>query len=51
MFRFERRAAVKHVADMPAAVQFAAEVTAYLNKSRGLWADGSFHDTIVSNVG
>ena len=100
MFRFERKAAVKHVADMPAAVQFAAEVTSYLNKrhslnmkvgvelfstgsvhwyydlesldkssqlnatllqdreyiemvnkSRGLWVDGSFHDTIVSFVG
>ena len=100
MFRFERKAAVKHVADMPAAVQFAAEVTAYLNKrhslnmkvgvelfstgsihcyydlesldkssqlnatllqdreyiemvnkSRGLWVHGSFHDTIVSFVG
>ena len=36
MFRFERRAAVKHVADMPAAVQFAAEVTAYLNKRHSL---------------
>ncbi len=100
MFRFERRAAVKHVADMPAAVQFAAEVTSYLNKrhslnmkcgvelfgtgsvhwfydlesldksvqlnaallqdreyiemvnkSRGLWVDGSFRDTIVTLVG
>jgi len=36
MFRFERRAAVKHVADMPAAVQFAAEVTSYLNKRHSL---------------
>ncbi len=100
MFRFERRAAIKHVADMPAAVQFAADVTSYLNKhhslnmkvgvelfgtgsihwyydlesldksvqlnatllhdreyiemvskTRGLWVDGSFHDTIVSFVG
>ena len=100
MFRFERRAAIKHVADMPAAVQFAADVTSYLNKrhslnmkcgvelfgtgsvhwfydlesldksvqlnaallqdreyiemvnkSRGLWVDGSFRDTIVTVVG
>ena len=100
MFRFERRAAVKHVADMPAAVQFAAEVTSYLNKrhslnmkvgvelfgtgsihwyydldsldksvqlsatllqdreyfemvnnGRGLFVDGSFHDSIVTLVG
>ena len=36
MFPFERRAAVKHVADMPAAVQFAAEVTSYLNKRHSL---------------
>lgn len=100
MFRFERRAAVKHAADMPAAVQFAAEIAAYLNKrhslnmkvgvelfgagsihwyydlesldksvqlnatllqdreyfemvnkARGLWVDGSLHDTIVTLVG
>ena len=36
MFRFERKATVKNVADMPAAVQFAAEVTAYLNKAHSL---------------
>ena len=36
MFRFERKATVKNVADMPAAVQFAAEVTAYLNKAYSL---------------
>ena len=36
MFRFERKATVRNVADMPAAVQFAAEVTAYLNKAHSL---------------
>ena len=36
MFRFERKATVKNVADMPAAVQFATEVTAYLNKAYSL---------------
>jgi hypothetical protein len=32
MFRFERTATVKHAAEVPAAVQFATEVTSYLNK-------------------
>jgi hypothetical protein len=36
MFRFERRAAVIHAADMPAAVQFAGEVSSYLNKRHSL---------------
>jgi len=32
MFRFERTAMVKHAAEVPAAVQFASDVTTYLNK-------------------
>ena len=32
MFRFERTATVKHAAEIPAAVQFATDVTTYLNK-------------------
>lgn len=36
MFRFERTAAVKHAAEVPAAVKFAAEVTSYLNKRHDL---------------
>lgn len=36
MFRFERCATVKTAADLPAAAQFAAEVTAYLNKRHSL---------------
>lgn len=36
MFRFERTATVKHAAEVPAAVQFANEVTEYLNKQHHL---------------
>ncbi len=36
MFRFERCATVRNAADIPAAVQFATEVTAYLNKQHSL---------------
>jgi hypothetical protein len=36
MFRFERTATVKHAAEVPAAVQFATAVTAYLNKRHDL---------------
>ena len=36
MFRFERKGTVKTAADVPAAVKFAAEVTAYLNKQHSL---------------
>jgi hypothetical protein len=36
MFRFDRIATVKNVADMPAAVQFAAHVTSYLKKTHSL---------------
>ena len=32
MFRFERKSTVKHAGEVPAAVQFATEVTSYLNK-------------------
>jgi triacylglycerol esterase/lipase EstA (alpha/beta hydrolase family) len=32
MYRFERKITVRNVADMPAAMQFASEVTDYLNK-------------------
>ncbi len=32
MFRFERTAMVKHAAEVPAALQFASDVTTYLNK-------------------
>jgi hypothetical protein len=32
MYRFERKLTVKNVADMPAAMQFASDVTTYLNK-------------------
>jgi hypothetical protein len=32
MYRFERKITVKNVADMSAAMQFASDVTAYLNK-------------------
>ena len=32
MFRFERTAVVKHAAEVPAAVQFANDVTTYLNR-------------------
>jgi hypothetical protein len=39
MFRFERTTTVKSVADMPAAMQFAAEVTGYLNKQHSLKMD------------
>lgn len=36
MFRFERCATVKTAGDLPPAVQFATEVTAYLNKRHSL---------------
>lgn len=36
MFRFERTATIKNAADEPAAVQFAGEVTSYLNKRHAL---------------
>ena len=36
MFRFERKGTVKTAADVPAAVKFAADVTAYLNKQHAL---------------
>ena len=36
MFRFERKATVKTAADVAAAVKFAGEVTAYLNKLHSL---------------
>lgn len=36
MFRFERRVEVKHAAEVPAALKFANEVTAYLNKRHDL---------------
>jgi len=36
MFRFERTATVKHAAEIPAAVQFATEITSYLNKRHNL---------------
>jgi len=36
MFRFERTVSVKHAAEVPAAVQFASEVTSYLNKRHDL---------------
>ena len=36
MFRFERTATVKHAAEIPAATQFAADVTTYLNKRHDL---------------
>jgi hypothetical protein len=36
MFRFERCATVRNAADIPAAVQFASEVTAYVNKQHSL---------------
>jgi len=36
MFRFERTATVRHAAEIPAAVQFAAEVTSYLKKHHDL---------------
>ena len=36
MFRFERCSTVRNPADIPAAVQFATEVTAYLNKQHSL---------------
>ena len=36
MFRFERCAVVKTANDVPAAVQFATEVTSYLNKRHSL---------------
>ena len=36
MFRFERCATVRTTADIPAAVQFASEITAYLNKRHSL---------------
>ena len=39
MFRFERTTTVKSVADMPAAMQFAAEVTGYVNKKYALKMD------------
>ncbi len=32
MYRFERKITVRNVADMPAAMHFASEVTEYLNK-------------------
>ena len=32
MFHFERSVMVKHAADLPAAAQFAVEVTSYFNK-------------------
>jgi hypothetical protein len=32
MFRFERTTTVKHAAEVPAAVQFASDVTSYLNR-------------------
>lgn len=36
MFRFERSATVKTAAEIPAAVQFAVQVTSYLNKRHSL---------------
>ena len=36
MFRFERTTTVKHAAEVPAAVQFASDVTTYLNKRYNL---------------
>ncbi|HEX7375107.1 MAG TPA: hypothetical protein VF277_09035 [Steroidobacteraceae bacterium] len=36
MYRFERKITVRNVADMPAAMQFASDVTDYLNKNYGL---------------
>jgi hypothetical protein len=36
MFRFERSAVAKNPADIPAAVQFATEVTSYVNKRHSL---------------
>jgi hypothetical protein len=36
MFRFERTGMVKHAADMPAALQNAAEITSYVNKRYAL---------------
>ena len=36
MYRFERSAIAKNPADMPAAVQFATEVTSYVNKRHSL---------------
>jgi len=36
MFRFERCATVRNAADIPPAVQFATEVTAYVNKRYSL---------------
>lgn len=36
MYRFERTATVKTAGDLPAALQFATEVTSYLNKRHSL---------------
>ncbi len=36
MFRFERCATVKTASDLPVAVQFATDITAYLNKRHSL---------------
>lgn len=36
MYRFERSATVKTAGDLPAALQFANEVTSYLNKRHSL---------------
>ncbi|MGO8830117.1 MAG: hypothetical protein ACLQT5_12805 [Steroidobacteraceae bacterium] len=36
MFHFERSAVVKNPADMPAAVQFATQVTSYVNRQHSL---------------
>lgn len=36
MFRFERIATIKNPADMPAALQFGAEITSYVNKRHSL---------------
>ena len=36
MYRFIRSASIKNAACMPAALQFAGEVTAYLNKQYAL---------------
>jgi hypothetical protein len=36
MFRFERKGTVKGAAELPAAVKFATDVTAYVNKHHSL---------------
>jgi hypothetical protein len=36
MFRYQRSATVKNVADLPAAIQFGNQVTSYVNKQHSL---------------